>query len=285
MLIRDNGLFADSYLPVADLDPRVADAALDALREAGIAAYAKASPGVAGPYLDVHLPFRPSDRLFVDATAASSARTVLAGILPNEYGGWVPVPEDGEPTQVPAELGGVAGSRSTGEPDVDLAWEQIVAGFDAAPADPVPRWPAEEDVDAAGREATDRETGQGAGAEEAASWRGGRVIRRVDAGDGVSSDPAAAEPAESGAPEYDEGHYVPPPPPPLPEVEPITRLAWIGLIGGPAFLLFAAVVGWQLTPTVALVAVAGFVGGFGTLIVRMKERPPTDLGGDDGAVI
>jgi hypothetical protein len=29
----------------------------------------------------------------------------------------------------------------------------------------------------------------------------------------------------------------------------------------------------------------GFVGGFVTLVARMKERPPTDSGWDDGAVV
>ncbi|HKA69426.1 MAG TPA: hypothetical protein VKG85_09950 [Actinomycetes bacterium] len=273
MLIRDNGLFADSYLPIADLDPRMANAALDALREAGIAAYAKASPGVPGPYLDVHLPVRPSDRLFVDTSAASSARSVLAGLLPGDHG-WVPVDEGGDTTQVPAELVGVTGARSSGEPDLDQAWEQIIAGFDD-PTDPVPRWPADEDVGASG-EPDDQDGGA----------RDGRVIRRVDTGDGSGSAPSdpnrgvGADPA--GA---DEGHFVPPEPPPLPEVEPITRIAWIGLVGGPALLLVAAILGWQLAGPIAFLAVGAFVAGFGTLVTRMKDRPPTDLGGDDGAVL
>ena len=279
MLIRDNGLFADSYLPLADLDPRVANAALDALREAGIAAYAKASPGTPGPYLDVHLPVRPSDRLFVDAAAASSARSVLAGMLPGEQG-WVPVDESGETTQVRAELVGATGSRGSGEPDLDQVWEQIIAGFDAAPTDPIPRWPAEEDLVPDGDAADEADGG----------WRDGRVIRRVDTGDGASStaqdadDGTGVEPAGTD-PAADEGHFVPPEPPPLPEVEPITRMAWIGVVGGPALLLVAAVLGWELAGPIALVAVGAFVAGFGTLVTRMKDRPPTDLGGDDGAVL
>ena len=36
----------------------------------------------------------------------------------------------------------------------------------------------------------------------------------------------------------DEGHFVPPDPPPLPPVEPRRKLAWIGLFGGPALMLF-----------------------------------------------
>ncbi|HEX2497941.1 MAG TPA: hypothetical protein VHO00_04020 [Actinomycetes bacterium] len=277
MLIRDNGLFADSYLPIADLDPRMANAALDALRDAGIAAYAKASPGIPGPYLDVHLPVRPSDRLFVDTAAASSARSVLAGLLPGEHG-WVPVDESGEATQVPAELVGATGWRGSGEPDLDQAWEQIVAGFDA-PTEPVPRWPAEEDV-IPGGEPADEQDGGG---------RDGRVIRRVDTGDGPGPAPQEDEDDGTGTgadpAAADEGHYIPPEPPPLPEVEPITRIAWIGLLGGPALLVVAAVLGWELAGPIAFLAVGAFVAGFGTLVTRMKDRPPTDLGGDDGAVL
>lgn len=282
MLIRDNGLFADSYLPVADLDPRVANAALEALRDAGIAAYAKASPGVHGPYLDLHLPSRPSDRLFVDSTAATTARSVLADVLPNEYGGWVPTAEGAEGTQVPAELVGAGSARSGADPDLDTAWEQIVAGYDAAPpADSVPSWPAEEDL-------AEPATGDEEESDASGGWRG-RVIRRVDVGDGVpadgqDADERAAEPT-AGRSGSDEGHYVPPPPPPLPEVEPVTRFAWIGLLGGPGFLFVAALLSWELTGPVALIAIGAFLAGFVTLVARMKDRPPTDMGGDDGAVI
>jgi hypothetical protein len=57
------------------------------------------------------------------------------------------------------------------------------------------------------------------------------------------------------------------------------------LLGGPALLLLATILGWQLTEAIVFVAVGAFVAGFATLVVRMKDRPPTDLGGDDGAVL
>ena len=40
---------------------------------------------------------------------------------------------------------------------------------------------------------------------------------------------------------------------------------------------------WTATP--GFVALAAFMGGFVTLVARMKDRPDTDLGGDDGAVV
>ena len=66
MANRDNGFVAQHYAMLADLDPRLADAMLAVLRAAGIAAYVVPSTGSIGGYLDVRLPERPRDRLWVD---------------------------------------------------------------------------------------------------------------------------------------------------------------------------------------------------------------------------
>ncbi len=42
---------------------------------------------------------------------------------------------------------------------------------------------------------------------------------------------------------------------------------------------------WQISSLAGFVAVAAFVGGFATLIMRMGDRPPGDSGPDDGAVV
>jgi hypothetical protein len=47
-----------------------------------------------------------------------------------------------------------------------------------------------------------------------------------------------------------------------------------------ATLLGLPVAGW-----VGLLALAAFMAGFVTLVARMKDRPPTDSGPDDGAVV
>ena len=83
----------------------------------------------------------------------------------------------------------------------------------------------------------------------------------------------------------DEEHFVPPPPPPLPRLDPLTKGAWVALFGGPADLLIAVMVDWQVPGWAAFCAVAAFVGGFATLVVHMGERPPRDSGPDDGAVV
>jgi hypothetical protein len=74
---RDNGFVARHYVPLADLDPRLADAMLDLLRDEGIAAYASPSTGRLGGYLEVILPERPRDRLWVDREQRDRAAGLL----------------------------------------------------------------------------------------------------------------------------------------------------------------------------------------------------------------
>ncbi|MDQ1485970.1 MAG: hypothetical protein QOJ62_1663, partial [Actinomycetota bacterium] len=75
---RDNGFVARHYVPLADLDPRLADAMLDVLRAESIAAYVVPSTGRVGGYLDVHLPERPRDRLWVDREHHDRAVVLLS---------------------------------------------------------------------------------------------------------------------------------------------------------------------------------------------------------------
>jgi hypothetical protein len=86
-------------------------------------------------------------------------------------------------------------------------------------------------------------------------------------------------------PAADDEHYVPPAPPPLPRLDPVTKGAWVALFGGPGYLLLAVLLGWVVPSWAGFCAVAAFVGGFATLVVRMGDRPPGDSGPDDGAVV
>ena len=94
--------------------------------------------------------------------------------------------------------------------------------------------------------------------------------------------PASAVPPPSAA---DGENFVPPAPPPLPSLDPLTKGAWAALFGGPLYLLLATMVGWAVPGWAAFLAVAAFVGGFATLVIRMGDRPPRDSGPDDGAVL
>lgn len=204
---RGNGLAATAYVPLAELDPRLADAALQALREAGVAAYVTPSTGTTGGYLEVSLPDRPRDRVWVDSAARPRAEAVLAE-LANPPAAGAPV-------------------------DEEESWRAIVATFQAAPAG-TPTWPATE---------------------------------------GVAEKVAADE------------HYVPPVPPPVPQPQGVTRWAALAVAVGLGVLIVPAVLSDPVGPGLALLAVLAVIGGFATLVARMRDAPPTDSGPDDGAVV
>lgn len=114
---RSNGLAADHWAPVGDVDPRQAGELLAALAEAGIAAYVTPSTGSVGAYLSVQLPERPLDRLHVDAGRRTEAVALVR-----------------------AELDGPAHASTD-----DEAFAAIVAGWDL-PTAPDARWPSAEDA-------------------------------------------------------------------------------------------------------------------------------------------
>ncbi|MFC8275732.1 hypothetical protein ACFUJR_24970 [Streptomyces sp. NPDC057271] len=84
-----------------------------------------------------------------------------------------------------------------------------------------------------------------------------------------------------------EGHFVPPEPPPLPEADATTKFAWLGVVGGPVLMLLAVLLRWDMTWWLTTVCVGGFLGGFATLVARMRHDDEDD-GFDDpgrGAVV
>ena len=76
-----------------------------------------------------------------------------------------------------------------------------------------------------------------------------------------------------------------PAPPPLPKLDPHKQVAWLGLVGGPLLLVIAALFTVALPAWLSFLAVAGFVGGFVTLIATMDDRTDEDRDSDDGAVV
>jgi len=259
---RDNGLAAASYTPLADLDPQLADHMLDALRTEGVAAFALPAPGQSGPYLEVRLPDRPTDRLWVDRSSAARARTVLDALLP----------------QLIAELDR-HGRRPTAEapPSEDEVWQAIVAGYDAPPTDPVPRWPAQEDVD------TDPSP---SGRSPSPSADAEPPVAPLPAPEPRPRPRAPGRPPGQAEPRAEpEEHYVPPPPPPLPTSDPVTRLAWLGVLGAPAAVFLAALAQWSITGWPALLLAVAFIASFVALVLRMPERRGDGDGPDDGAVV
>lgn len=149
----------------------------------------------------------------------------------------------------------------TPQSDEDEVWRQIVASFnDTAEHDSADQpWPDSENVPA---EPTRR------------------VVKPSEELE-LDQD----EPTRDDGDDDDEGHFEPPPPPPLPKLDLPTKLAWVALFGGPAYLLVAAMASWHMEGWALFTAVAAFIGGFVALVVRMGDGPPNDSGWDDGAVL
>lgn len=98
-------------------------------------------------------------------------------------------------------------------------------------------------------------------------------------GDGVDID--VPVPAAAPVPE-DEPGFTPPPPPPLPRPHRVTVLAWAAIAAGAVLLLVGLGAGGE--KLLAMLGIAGFIGGFITLVARAGEDTRTD-DPDDGAVV
>src|SRR5918999_2233258 len=284
---RGNGLSAEAYAALADLHPRVASEMLAALREAGIAAYATPKSDLIDSMVADGRPDTPavSDRLYVDASMKSRAEQILASRLPQFSDGFAgESSDDGRVSAVghdrdhdrdrESDGAAEAGTEGTAR-DEETIWAEIVASFDMdTTSDAATPWPEEENLprgtdDGSGADGDSGPNGKD-GQDRAGRLPTARVIRPDD--DLVDDD----------EPDDDEGHFVPPPPPPLPSADPTTKAAWIALFGGPLYLLIAAVLSWRVPGWVAFLAVASFVGGFVTLVLRMGDDPRDS---DDGAVV
>jgi hypothetical protein len=237
---KDNGLHAASYVRLVDVESPVVDGLLERLRDAEVAAYVAPAAGERGPYGDTVFPGTPSDSVYVDSDRREDARGVVDHYL--------------------------------AEVREELAWASIVAGFDQpVAADPVPRWPASEDVDP--------ESDQDRGV------RSGRVLRPAETTLGFDELRDAADAWVPEDLEDPEDHFEPPTPPPVPLPDAVNRFAWAAVLGGPLFLVISAILGLDVAGWPGLLGLGAFVGGFITLVARMEDRLPPDLGGDDGAVV
>lgn len=257
--MRSNGLTASSYTPVADLDPRVADAILVELREQGVAAYTRPVESTSMSGFD-----RPEiregvlDRLYVDAAESDQVRGQLTA-------------------QDPA----LAASSD------DLTWAQIVAGFDQPSTGAVNPWPAKEDLDFS--PSADASRDETPSAEPTTSPGSAGDLRGwLAQRDATSPAYEGVEDAtESRSAEHrdDADRFVPEPPPPLPKLEPYKQLAWVAVLGGPLLLLVGVLFSLVLPAWLAVLAVGAFVGGFVTLIATMDDGDDDERSSDNGAVV
>jgi hypothetical protein len=159
-----------------------------------------------------------------------------------------------------------------------------------SPAAPPPSRPPGADADASHADRADAGQADLAGADLAGADLTGRAAR-AGAADARAADPGTAASDTAGPAGADEGadeHFVPPPPPPLPHLDSVAKGAWTALFGGPAYLLWATLMGWVVPGWAALLAVMAFVGGFAVIVLRLGDRPSRGAGSDDdddGAVL
>lgn len=216
------------------------------------------------------------------------------------------------------------GEREPQPIDEEAAWAAIVAGYGEEPVDPPGtrpfrpienlRLPEPEELDAReAREASPPASGADVPKPDK-TRREPPAPEPEDEGDGAGDGPGAgkpalgssvtfapgvrpsggprdyslAEPPEAGPGSSDEGHFVPPEPPPLPEADTTTKFAWLAVVGGPVLMLLAVLFRWDMTWWLTTLCVGGFLGGFVTLVARMKGDDEDDDGYDDpgrGAVV
>jgi hypothetical protein len=175
-------------------------------------------------------------------------------------------------------------TRMSGPGDIDgevsgdeAAWRDLVARFDspAEQADASSPWPARENIPDPAPKADPVDTQDLPGPLVAGTiqpYDSARVVRQA-------GDPRAYSPPD----ETDEP-YVPEPLPPPRTLDPIAKAAWLGVIAGPGYLLLASLImHWTISATEAFVAVAAFIGGFVTLVIKLGDHPRDD--DDNGAVL
>ncbi|WP_410468973.1 hypothetical protein [Streptomyces sp. G-5] len=194
--------------------------------------------------------------------------------------------------------------------DEEAAWAQIVAGYGEEPADPPGVWPKGDEldltdtVDRVPPAEPDRESGAEAGGAGGTGASGGTGTAGAEAGgtgaagaesgkEGGGTVSGTGTGAWSGSGPRDWGpgedpdgdHFVPPDPPPLPETDLTTKLAWVAVLGGPLLLLGSVLFQQEMTWWIVTLGVGGFLGGFATLISRMRDGDDEWTDPGSGAVV
>ena len=178
---------------------------------------------------------------------------------------------------------GEQGGRRGDDPlDVDAAWADIVANWGPLQDD-------DETPDAGSATGTGDPSAAPAG--PATTGPRSRVLRSpswsedADGSDDTDAPvrpTAPAGPRDHGLAEEDEGDFVPPEPPPIGPGDPLNRLCWLGAVGAPVFMLICALA-WRSVPGwLVSLAIAAFLVGSITLVVRMPREHDDP---NDGAVV
>jgi len=285
---RDNGLHASEYAVAGDVDPRVGEHLLDVLGLAGIAAYLQPTADLHPVTRTTTLPSRPIDRLYVDRDHLDEAREFLDKLGPSAAPSAAVDPAAGAVSAASADPTGTAAAGTDptapeppgerggelSDEDVQSAWAAIVADFDAPTGEPVPPWPVSEDVSDEPADGTTPVESPPAdpprsGLRPATTWR---------------SDDERPDLLDELDAEEDEG-YDPPPPPPIPRPSVYTAIAVLAIAAGLVLCIrptLVSSIGLNDHTGMAL----GFcvlLGGFVTLVVRLRSGDDEDDEDDDGA--
>ena len=260
---RDNGLVAAVYAAAGDVDPRVGEHLLDVLGLQGIAAYLQ-------PAADLHpitrtttLPSPQTDRLWVDREHLDAARGYLAQLTSGAAAG-------------PAD-----------EADVQEEFAKIIAGFDADLDTAGAPWPESENLspDEPRKGLADGpEAGSPAKEPDSDLPRWSQSTVNLPPPERTLLDGLDTFGADLPDDDEEEG-YTPPPPPPLPRISPAALASVLAIVFGVVLFFNPGLLGIDENLTMVL-GFAGIIGGFITLIWRMRSGDDDDDSDpDDGAVV
>ena len=215
-----------------------------------------------------YVPLRDVDpRVGVELLTKLGAAGIAAYVAPTpgRQGGY----GDVRPPALPTDRLWVDGAqRSEAEAVIagtiseDEVFEQLVAMFHTSSPAEAP-WPATEEL----------------GTTRAQTWTTRRSITARQPQPPAPEEPAIPEHVER----YLDEHFVPEPPPPLPRPQGITILAWALIALGILMIVFHDSIPTDFTQGSVFLAAAAIVGGFCTLVYRMRDGDHDDHG--DGAVV
>ena len=183
-------------------------------------------------------------------------------------------------------------AAAAGEPEGTLdaeaareraAFDELVASFHSETApDPVPRWPVAED---ASDSAADADAGRSSAASDTPA-PAPRKITRVQR-DLIYRDFSIVEPTDETTVDkyFPDEHFEPPEPPPIPEASGATKASWTLMVGGVLFLIAKTLFAWETDTWMSWVAVGAVVGGFVSLVARMRPVRDDYDDPDNGAVV
>jgi hypothetical protein len=260
---RDNGLVAQQYALVGDVEPRIGEHLLDVLAAGGIAAYLQST----ALYADSdHL---STAREYLDQATGGATRTTGSPVPPRQAGD--------RSADTGADTGTGTGTGRDDEPvDEDAAWASIVAGYELT-VDPTARpWPAAEEVGTSAARPVEMDTEPGPPVH---GLRRASEDDQVSLLDGLDTFGAHLPDDEDS----DEG-YTPPPAPPLPRISTPAILSLIAITFGVLLFFWPSLlpVGQNAVLVLAFGSVlAGFIG----LIWRLRPGDEEDNDPDQGARI